>query len=688
MTGGLTGWGYAMGEMLFTNFSSGELSDTLFGRVDLPQYYQGASLLKNFGIIPTGGVTRRSGSKRLGNLSAASRLIPFIVDRNRAYILEFGTGYIKVWKNGEKVMSGENQLSFVNAGTGVALYSSLAHIRDIQYAQHYNTMIFVHRDYPPLELIWNGGDSFSLGVMNFDFSIQFEINDPDGIYTIPEEGKYDTPLFNGSGKYPGCAAFYLGRLWLAGSRNEPQKVWVSNAPDKEGNHYNWFSTYKKYVTVSKIIKDADLHIFTGTITSGSEVITGVSQDLTAALSNSPEDYYLSGDYFPVGTKVTAITANSVTVDHTPSESKTGQTMTIQLWKSVSAPTAEDYVYETTVNAITVDSSAFIFEIASDMNDAIRWMAQSTYLVLGTETAEWVVPNTVTANAIRAVLSSRHGSDALQGTCIGKAVVFFASGRKAVREYYYQTDEEGFRANDIAMLAPQMLRDAAAVDFDFVSTPYSRIIITRDDGTLAVMLYEKDSGVMGWSRYEIAGGVVLSCATVPGNNGYDDVYIAVQRGALVMLELLEEEAPVYLDGYAPYTGAAVLSLYGEGAIIHDQTAGRAYPCSAPPGDVDIAGHTVYIGYPFESRMRSMPILTDKPNDQKRISAVILRFKDSFLPTVEAFPASSVEWITGRKEPFSGVVRVPFPGTHDRDVMISIATDKPQPCTVLSMNAETA
>ena len=149
-----------MGEMLFTNFSSGELSDALFGRIDLPQYRQGASLLKNFSIIPTGGIARRSGSKHLGNLSGDCRLIPFIVDRNLAYILEFGVGSLKFWKNGEKVMSNGTQLAFANAGSGRPLYGSLAQIREIHYAQHYNTMIFTHRDYPPLELIWTGAIAF------------------------------------------------------------------------------------------------------------------------------------------------------------------------------------------------------------------------------------------------------------------------------------------------------------------------------------------------------------------------------------------------------------------------------------------------------------------------------------------------------------------------------------------------
>ena len=45
-----------------TNFSAGELSGRLFGRVDLSRYFNGAALLRNFITMVEGGVTRRSGT--------------------------------------------------------------------------------------------------------------------------------------------------------------------------------------------------------------------------------------------------------------------------------------------------------------------------------------------------------------------------------------------------------------------------------------------------------------------------------------------------------------------------------------------------------------------------------------------------------------------------------------------------
>ena len=50
-----------------TNFSGGELSHDLLGRVDLTSYANGALTLTNVFIEPTGGVHRRPGLKFVAN---------------------------------------------------------------------------------------------------------------------------------------------------------------------------------------------------------------------------------------------------------------------------------------------------------------------------------------------------------------------------------------------------------------------------------------------------------------------------------------------------------------------------------------------------------------------------------------------------------------------------------------------
>ena len=84
--------------MLITNFASGELSEKLNGRVDLNRYYQGVSYLSNFDIVPTGGVQRRVGFERLAKINEC-RIIPFILNKDISFILEFVPGFIYIWKN-------------------------------------------------------------------------------------------------------------------------------------------------------------------------------------------------------------------------------------------------------------------------------------------------------------------------------------------------------------------------------------------------------------------------------------------------------------------------------------------------------------------------------------------------------------------------------------------------------------
>ena len=51
-----------------TNFTAGELTPRLNGRVDIEQYYNAASLIKNFHVIPTGGIVKRSGTRHIAEL--------------------------------------------------------------------------------------------------------------------------------------------------------------------------------------------------------------------------------------------------------------------------------------------------------------------------------------------------------------------------------------------------------------------------------------------------------------------------------------------------------------------------------------------------------------------------------------------------------------------------------------------
>ena len=740
--------------MIITNFSSGELSKKMSGRADLQQYYSACSYLKNFNIIPTGGLERRVGLKRIGELSGECRLIPFILDSNTSFIFEFRPNIIYVWKNGEKMTdTAGNQVTIETS------YASISEINEIHYAQDYDTMIFVQRNYPPFQVTYD----FSLNVFsyaNMTFSFYPDVNldndyedapitvcdtdfpaDPDdGDYAIKDGRLYkynaenstwenndddpevDEELFSAENKYPGCVTFFNNRLYFASTIAKRQKVWASATPDTEGTRYNSFATYQKYVTVNKVVKDADLHVFTADVTGAATytaasfssdlataqsqfasgtyyyknsdgeyieasaynagttyysvtgttdcyVLSNVSQDLSDALSKDASLYYCSNDsYISVGTKVVSIDFDNktITLDTPVSTTKNlySITFTIQLWRDASAASADDYEYSVVSNNTTTSDCSFNFELASDQNDAIKFLASNQYLTIGTESSVWSVPSTVSALSIAAQMNGRYGSDGIQAHCVDTAVIFFSQGLKGIREYYYNAEKEAFQTNNIALQAEQMLTESAAVDFDFLTNPYNRIMIVRADGTAVCLLYDKNNGVMGWTRIESEYGAIKSCAVTRGDDESDLTYFSVKEGDKYYLELLDPLQKVYLDSWKEYEEGDEDNYTSDAVKTED---GK------------------YIGYKFESKVTSLPIIASDPTAKKRIVNLLVRFLDSYMPVMECTD-SDTEYFTDIEEPYSGIAQIDYPGVTDRDVTFTISIDDPKCCNILAVNAK--
>jgi len=91
-----------------TNFTAGQISPRLHGRVDINKYKNGVKTQKNAYSLPHGGVVRRSGTKYIADVKTSSkkvRLVRFEFSITQAYIIEFGellslviciVGFIKI----------------------------------------------------------------------------------------------------------------------------------------------------------------------------------------------------------------------------------------------------------------------------------------------------------------------------------------------------------------------------------------------------------------------------------------------------------------------------------------------------------------------------------------------------------------------------------------------------------------
>jgi len=319
-----------------------------------------------------------------------------------------------------------------------------------------------------------------------------------------------------------------------------------------------------------------------------------------------------------------------------------------------------YTKEILKDSYPTPDCGFTFEIASDMNDAIQWLAVNKGLIIGTETSEWIIPPGVHATNVYASMNSRHGSDKLQGTAVGDATCFFQSGKKALVEYHIPQQDTLFRANNMAMLSENMLRESPAKEFDYLSSPYTKLFITRENGTAITLLYERSTGTFAWGRFT-TNGEIISAAVIPGFDGYDELFLIVKRGSNFFLEVLREADETYLDCHKKYEDDR--TGFSDDAVIHDG----------------------FIGYNYSSRMRSMPVLANNKMKPNNIKNIIFRFLDSFMPKIKSLPNDVINTIS-KEEPYTGVHKILFPGSWDTDVMFELIHDKPTNCKILAISAE--
>lgn len=116
-----------------TSFGSGEISPSLFGRIDLAKYHSGCSTLRNFFVNYRGGAASRAGLKYVLACKQGAtasdvtppRNIPFQFNINQGYVLEFGDEYMRIVSNGSYVVEQANAITAITkASPGVFTYTN------------------------------------------------------------------------------------------------------------------------------------------------------------------------------------------------------------------------------------------------------------------------------------------------------------------------------------------------------------------------------------------------------------------------------------------------------------------------------------------------------------------------------------------------------------------------------------
>jgi len=107
-----------------SSFAAGELSPSLFARVDFAKFRSGAATMRNFFVDYRSGASTRTGTELIrpaANTGKRIRLVRFQQSNNVSYVLEFGENYLRFITQGGSVVNPAVAINSITYGTSTTV---------------------------------------------------------------------------------------------------------------------------------------------------------------------------------------------------------------------------------------------------------------------------------------------------------------------------------------------------------------------------------------------------------------------------------------------------------------------------------------------------------------------------------------------------------------------------------------
>lgn len=304
---------------------------------------------------------------------------------------------------------------------------------------------------------------------------------------------------------------------------------------------------------------------------------------------------------------------------------------------------------------------------------IEWaLSMRDGLVMGTATAEWVLEQQQTTDALgpnnfRTRATSGHGSRNVQPVRVDKTGFFVQRRGKKVRDLGYDQQSRETVGTDMIVRAEHLTANYAITHMAWVQEPDALLWCVRSDGALISFTFQSEQDVYAWGRHVLGGysdagdtiaPVVESIISIPAPDGLqNELWLIVNRhidgGTKRFIEYLRPRWVPSSDGYAPalsgavmsdsgltYSGAAVSSVSGlwhlRGEAVAVLADGRVHPNVT----VDASGRVtltytasiIQVGLPVTAKVQTMRLETltqtgTAQGKKKTVNEVALRCVDT-------------------------------------------------------------
>ena len=220
----------------------------------------------------------------------------------------------------------------------------------------------------------------------------------------------------------------------------------------------------------------------------------------------------------------------------------------------------------------LDDESVAFTLATDDVNVIRWMKASDVLLIGTVGGEFKLHgsgNPVTPSNVRVVQETKYGSSTVTPITSGRAVLFNQRATKKIRQMIFDLNVEGFVAPDLTILAED-ITGGGLTHMAYQQEPDSIVWAVRADGVLLGLTYQRDQQVVAWHQHPVGGtnAEVESVAVIPSADGKtDELWASIKRtiaGVTVRtIEYLNNS--IYVDSGLQYSGSPTATLSGLGHL---------------------------------------------------------------------------------------------------------------------------
>jgi hypothetical protein len=651
-----------------SNFTAGELSPRLDGRNDLAKYSAGCATVENMVIYPHGAAARRPGTTFIAEVksnAAKTRLIPFEFSTTQTYILELGNQYMRFYRDNGQILSGGSPFEISTPYLTAELF-------DIKFAQSADVMYITHPNHQTRKLSRTGHTSWTLTVVDFTNGPYLDTNT-------------STTTITASAHTVGT-----GRTFTASA-----STFVSTDVDRLIRFRDGYAkvtgfTSATVVTV-EIIKD------TGSTSASTDWSLGAFSDTTGHPS--------CVSFF----EQRLVFAATLSQPQTVFFSKSG-----------------DYEnMDANIGGTVADDDAIIYTIASNQVNAIRFMAASRTLIIGTAGGEFTVTgggdnNAITPTNIMIKKQSNHGAANIDAVAVANATLFVQRAKRKIRELAYNFDVDGYTAPDLTILA-EHVTEGGIIEMAYQEEPLAIIWCVRNDGELVALTYQREQQVVAWHRHVFAGAfgsgnaVCESVAVIPTEDSEYELYMIIKRtinGATKRyVEFLntfdfdesDNTSFNFLDSQLSYSGSSATTISGlshlEGQEVSILADGATHPnktVSSGSITLDRAATKVKVGLGYTSLLKTMRIDAGAQNGTsqaktKRIYEVTARLYESVgveigpdLNNMERVPfRTSSDPMDQGIPPFTGDKEVEFRGDYDTDGFMIVRQTQPLPLTILSL-----